>query len=121
MVSEVQGDRIMREWQDMSYEDWRKYYAEKYQKNYDNYQDTGDQKYYREYAKCEAIVDAFNLAIASSDDHKEIGAIRGALCNLADLCEQAIYSNDTKKLKDACKQIVSTAELSAGYKRRMTK
>ena len=99
----------MREWQDMSYEDWRKYYAEKYQ------------KYYREYAKCEAIVDAFNLAIASSDDHKEIGAIRGALCNLADLCEQAIYSNDTKKLKDACKQIVSTAELSAGYKRRMTK
>ncbi len=52
---------------------------------------------------------------------KEIGAIRGALCNLADLCEQAIYSNDTKKLKDACKQIVSTAELLAGYKRRMTK
>lgn len=77
----------MREWQDMSYEDWRKYYTEKYQKNYDNYQDTGDQKYYREYAKYEAIVDAFNLAIASSDDHKEIGAIRGPFATLR------IYAN----------------------------
>ena len=111
----------MREWQDMSYEDWRKYYEEKYQKNYDNYQETGDQKYYREYVKYEAIAEAFNIATESYEYRQEIGTLRGNLCNLADLCEQAIYSNDTKKLKDACKQIISTAELSAGYKRRMTK
>lgn len=46
--------------EDYSMEEWRDYYNKLYQRNYDNYQQTGDSRYERAYYQYQKIVDAFN-------------------------------------------------------------
>ena len=53
---------------------------ERYQKisdrNYHNYQETGTQRYYREYNNAEDIIDAARQALSAADEHQTLIAIK---------------------------------------------
>ena len=62
-------------------------YDEKARRNYDNYQQSGIQRYYREYENAEELVGFLRRALGSADDHQKMVNYR---LMLQDFCARAI-------------------------------
>lgn len=94
-------------------------YDDKANKAYYNYQETGMPRYDRERANAEDLADAMRIAAAAAEDHNKLIGLQAELRDLAYKGEQMLNYKDPN-YAGLIREIVSLAEVFAGYKRRET-
>lgn len=86
------------------------YYRKLGQKAYDDYQSTGENKYYRRYEQYESIEDAYRRAGSTAEDRQRAGNLISAIIGIADKCDSALHSMDGDT-EAACRNAVAVAEV----------
>lgn len=85
------------------------------EKHYRNYQDSGEQKYYRTYEKSESTADVFRLALNSVEEHRELINYRTDFCTLARDADKAIHDSDDKMMQQVLKNLLALARMKGIY------
>jgi len=73
-------------------------YDEKARRNYDNYQQSGIQRYMREYENAEELAGFLRRALSSSDDYQKMMTYK---IMLSDFCARAIRCKNERDTPDA--------------------
>lgn len=91
--------------------------AEKEDKNFRNYQETGIQRYQREYRKAQDLGDALRMALNAADEHLALYNLRAEIQMEAFTADRLLHTATPKPedVKKLLKNIVTTAKYSAGY------
>ena len=62
-----------------------------YERQFDNYQSTGEQKYYAAMHRYEEIIDLCDIALSDANPRQELGFIKASLCSVADKVDTVIH------------------------------
>lgn len=93
-------------------------YIEKKQKlsdrNYENYQATGESKYMRAYDRYEDEIQIARQALNSADDHTKALEYKSELISLASRADRAVNTMDPSELLAVCHEVLACGK-SAGY------
>lgn len=92
-------------------------YDDKASRAYYNYQETGMPRYDRERSNAEDMAEALRMAANAADDHSKLISLRAELADLAYRGEKMLNDEDPN-WAGLIREIVSLAEVFAGYKRR---
>lgn len=84
------------------------------EKAYRNYQETGIQRYAREWQKAEDLADTLRMALSAYDDHTKLMALKAELITLGADAHKALTDGDPVGWEQNLRQIVSIAKLYAG-------
>lgn len=80
-------------------------YHKKADRAYRSYQDSGIQKYYRDYENADEMVDIISLALNALDEHRELISLRSSFSMCAEKARVALISQDAREIEGACKEI----------------
>lgn len=90
-------------------------------KNYRNYQETGERRYERTYQQAEDEIEIANMALAAADDHLKAISYKADLISLAAEADKLIHATIGTMGKAAylklAKNLIAAAKL-AGYESR---
>lgn len=94
-------------------------YRKRAETAYENYQQSGEQRYYRAHIEAELIADAIDHYVSEDDLRGNLAALRGIVCRHAANAESLLNGKDVSvEAKEELKGIVSTAVLLCGYSRK---
>ena len=89
--------------------------AERYEKRaataFDNYQNTGIQRYDRERRNAEDLADALRMAADAHEDHTRMIEYKGTLANLGIKADALLDESDVTKLVKLCEEVVAAARI----------
>ena len=96
-----------------------------YNRQFDNYQSTGEQKYYTKMHAYDELIEICNLALIVNNPRQELGSIKASLCDLADKADTVIHKHpegyfmplqpsDLKEFYLVLKDLIAVAE-THGY------
>lgn len=93
-------------------------YIEKKQKlsdrNYENYQASGEPKYMRAYERYEDEIQIARQALTAADDHTKALEYKSELVSLASRADKAISTMDPSELLAVCRDVLACGKI-AGY------
>lgn len=86
----------------------------------DNYQASGEQRYYRMQIECELIADALDYYVSEDDLRGKLAALKGIVGRHAANAESLLNDKEEiqEEAKSVLKDIVSTAVMLCGYSRK---
>ena len=93
-------------------------YEALHQKNFDNFQETGDRKYLRAHERYEDMADAFRMAANAEEDYNLKTHYGCMITNFAISAAEAIRTSDTEKMKAVLQDLVETAAANKLYWKR---
>lgn len=79
-------------------------------RNYQNYQATGEQRYYRAYDKAEELIGLANQALSAADDHRLVGVLKAELSSLGTQAFDAIHSQNINEYEAVVKAVAAVAK-----------
>lgn len=79
-------------------------------RNYQNYQMSGEQRYYRAYDKAEELIGLANQALSAADDHQLVGTLRAELGTLGTQAFDAIHSQNINEYEAVVKAVALVAK-----------
>lgn len=88
-------------------EKYRKRHAEAYQ----NYQLTGDSRYYRAYTKAEMMIEALRMAVSVADIKKDAMYAEGEIASWASRLENVDDDSKTDILEQISKEIIGAESI----------
>lgn len=87
--------------------------AAKYQataeKKYNDYQQSGVQRYMREYERADEIVDICNLALGAADDHQKVGVLRSQIAYWGSKAVHLVRHPDDDEIMALIRDVKATA------------
>ena len=93
--------------------------VEKYEalhiKNYDLYQQCGEQRYLRASERYEDMAQAFQMAADAHDTKQKYHSLSANVSHYAAEGDKALYHNNEEDIKSALRNIVTVAEIYCGY------
>lgn len=90
-------------------------YEALHQKNYEMFQQCGEQKYLRVSERYEDMADAFLMAANIADIKQKYHSLSASISQYAAEGDKALYHNDDEGVKSALRNIISIAETHCGY------
>ena len=78
-------------------------------KNYDSYQQTGEQRYMRNHERYEEMADAFRMAANAEEDYSAMMRYRIMISHMADNAAEALKDGDPEAMKVALRSIIDKA------------
>lgn len=80
-------------------------------RNFENFQATGDQKYYTKYHAYEELVDICDLALSKNNYRQEAGSIKADYIMLATKASRLVHMAwDEQEAKDLLKELIADAK-----------
>lgn len=79
-------------------------------RNYQNYQATGEQRYYRAYNKADELIGLANQALSAADDRQLVWIFRVELSSLGIQAFDAIHSQDINEYEAVVKAVAAVAK-----------
>ena len=81
---------------------------------YQNYQETGTQRYKREQEKAEDLADALRMALSAYDDHTKLRALKAELITLGADAHKALTDGSQEAEKQILRRLISLAKSYTG-------
>lgn len=101
----------------MNREDIEKYVKKKQKlsdRNYENYQATGEPKYMRAYERYEDEIQIARQALTAADDHTKALEYKSELISLASRADRAVNMMDPTELLAVCREVLACGKI-VGY------
>ena len=92
-------------------------YRKKADRNFRNYQETGEPRYERESRNAEEIADALSVAMDHADEHDKYICLKIEVADLAHKAEDLLHDGDRSKYGDQLQKLISLAESMCSYRR----
>ena len=92
-------------------------YRKKADRNFRNYQETGEPRYERESRTAEEIADALSVALDHAEEHDKYICLKIAVADLARKAEDLLHDGDRSKYADHLQQLVNVAASLCSYRR----
>ena len=90
-------------------------YEALHQKNYEMFQQCGEQKYLRASERYEDMADAFLMASNVADIKQKYHSLSASVSQYAAEGDKALYHDNVDDMKQVLRNIVTVAEMSCGY------
>ena len=78
-------------------------------RNYQNYQQSGEQRYYRAYDRAEELIGLASQALSAADDHQMVISLRADLSALGTMAFDAVHSQDIEQYKNVVSSVAAIA------------
>lgn len=92
-------------------------YRKKADRNFRNYQETGEPRYERESRNAEEIADALSVALDHADEHDKYICLKIEVADLAHKAEDLLHDGDRSKYGDHLQKLISLAVSMCSYRR----
>ena len=92
-------------------------HRKKAERNFRNYQETGEPRYERESRTAEEIADALSVALDHAEEHDKYICLKIAVADLARKAEDLLHEGDRAKYGDHLQRLVNVAASLCGYRR----
>ena len=91
-------------------------HRKKADRNFRNYQETGEPRYERESRTAEEIADALSVALDHAEEHDKYICLKIAVADLARKAEDLLHEGDRSKYGDHLKRLVNEAASLCSYR-----
>ena len=92
-------------------------HRKKADRNFRNYQETGEPRYERESRTAEEIADALSIALNHVDEHDKYICLKIAVADLAHQADGLLHDGDRSKYGDHLQKLINLAVSMCSYRR----
>lgn len=92
-------------------------HRKKADRNFQNYEESGDPRYERESRNAEDIADALSVALDHAEEHDKYLCLKIEVADLARRAEGLLHDGDRSKYGDHLQQLINLAASMCSYRR----